>query len=55
MRTDVPEKVLKIARDIRGDGQANVTRLTVLKKRAASHKGKTGGEAARLWPSLARC
>ncbi len=32
MRTDVPEKVLKIARDVAEQGQANSTRLTVLKK-----------------------
>jgi hypothetical protein len=32
MRTDVPEKVLQIARDVAEKGSANVTRLTVLKK-----------------------
>jgi len=32
MRTNTPEKVLKIAADIEAQGQANLTRLTVLKK-----------------------
>jgi hypothetical protein len=32
MRTDIPEKLLKIAHDIKANGQANLTRLTVLKK-----------------------
>lgn len=32
MRTDVPEKLLEIAEDIEANGDANLTRLTVLKK-----------------------
>ena len=32
MRTTVPEKLLKIVVDIDAEGQANLTRLTVLKK-----------------------
>jgi hypothetical protein len=32
MRTKIPEKLLKIVDDIDVQGQANLTRLTVLKK-----------------------
>lgn len=32
MRTKIPEKLLKIVADIDAEGQANLTRLTVLKK-----------------------
>jgi hypothetical protein len=32
MRTKIPEKLLKIVEDIDAQGQANLTRLTVLKK-----------------------
>ena len=66
MRTNIPEKLLKIADDIGECGNVNLTRLAVLKKwfekpgrlsafavwiatRATSRKGKTGGEAAKLF------
>src|SRR5664280_2434584 len=32
MRTDIPEKLLKISDEIEAHGNANLTRLTVLKK-----------------------
>ena len=32
MRTNIPEKLIKIAEEIETTGQANLTRLTVLKK-----------------------
>lgn len=32
MRTNIPEKLIKITEEIEGKGQANLTRLTVMKK-----------------------
>ena len=66
MRTNIPEKLLKIADDVGEYGSVNLTRLAVLEKwfekpgrlsafavwiatRATSRKGKTGGEAAKLF------
>ena len=59
MRTDIAEKLLKISAEIASHGNANLTRLTVLKKWfghpgrlppfAISGKGKTGVEATELF------
>ena len=53
MRTSIPEKLLKIAAEIAVRGNANLTRLTILKK-WFGHAGKTasvrhlGGESGHL-------
>jgi len=69
MRTTISEKLLTIATEIKDQGSANLTRLTVLKKwfenpnrlssfaifvakRASGKKGKTTGEAARLFRNV---